>query len=210
MVKNRVNKAVYNLVLTAVFIAIVVIFQLFLGGITVSGVSFSLVLVPIVLGGAVLNESGGAILGLVFGLITLINGLTGTDPFTSFLLFNTGFKGTAVTAAVCIVKAVLAGFLSAYVFKILKGKSETLAIILAAAVAPIVNTGVFVLAMIFILPNELSEAMNALSGINIGEIGIVNFVILSLSGINFVVEFLVNIVLTPAVYPVTKLIKKGN
>lgn len=209
MVKNRVNQAVYKLVLTAVFIAIVVIFQLFLGGITVSGVSFSLVLVPIVLGGAVLGEISGMLLGLIFGLITLINGLTGADPFTSFLLHNTGMKGAFVTALVCLVKATLAGLLSAFVYRILRGKSETLAIISAAAVAPIVNTGVFVLAMIFLLSEELSAAMSALSGINIGNIGVANFVILSLSGINFVVEFLVNVILTPAVYPVTKLIKKG-
>lgn len=208
MSNRKNNQAVYKLVLTAIFIAIVVVVQLFLGGITVSGVSFSLVLVPIVLGGAVLGETGGMVLGLVFGLITLINGLLGTDPFTSFLLYNTGIKGTVVTATVCLVKAVAAGFISAFIYKTLKNKNEFLAIILAAAAAPIVNTGVFVLAMIFVLSDELTATMQALSGVNIGETGVVSFVILSLSGINFVVEFIVNLVLTPAVYPVTKLIGK--
>ena len=210
MATKRNNEAVYKLVITAIFMAIVVVVQLFLGGITVSGVSFSLVLVPIVIGGALIGKIGGTILGFTFGIITLINGLIGVDPFTSFLLHNTGTKGAIVTAAVCLVKATLAGFVSALIYSVLKNINQYLAVILAAIAAPIVNTGVFVLVMIFVLSEELTLTMQALANINIAGIGIANYVILSLSGINFVVEFIVNAVLSPAIYSIVKAVKKGN
>lgn len=210
MATKRNNEAVYKITITAIFMAIVVVVQLFLGGITVSGVSFSLVLVPIVIGGALIGKIGGTILGLTFGIITLINGLIGVDPFTSFLLHNTGTKGAIVTATVCLVKATLAGFVSALIYSVLKTINQYLAVILAAIAAPIVNTGVFVLVMIFVLSEELTLTMQALANINIAGIGIANYVILSLSGINFVVEFIVNAVLSPAIYSIVKAVKKGN
>ena len=206
---QRNNKSVQKLALTAIFIAIVVLVQLFLGGITVSGVSFSLVLVPIVIGGALIGPLGGTILGFSFGLVTFINGLTGADPFTSFLLHNTGTKGAVLTAIVCFLKATLAGLIPALIYKGLKNKNQYLAVILAALAAPVINTGVFVLAMIFVLSDELTLTMQSLAGVDVSG-NIISFVILTLSGINFVVEFLVNAVLTPAIYSFIKSVGKGK
>lgn len=206
---QRNNKSVQKLALTAIFIAVVVLAQLFLGGITVSGVSFSLVLVPIVIGGALIGPLGGTVLGFTFGLITFINGLTGADPFTSFLLHNTGTKGAVLTAIVCLLKATLAGLIPALIYKGLKEKDQGLAVMLAALTAPIVNTGVFVLAMVFVLSNELTLTMQSLAGVDISG-NLFSFVILSLAGVNFVVELLVNLVLTPAIYSFIKSVGKGK
>lgn len=193
--------------MTAIFIAVVAVVQLLLGGVTVNGVSFSFVLIPIVVGGALLGPSGGAILGFTFGLITLINGLTGIDPFTAFLINSTGTKGAVVTILTCLGKATLAGLVSALVYKVLKGKNQYLAVILAAASAPIVNTGVFVLVMIFVLADELAKTM---ANFGINGVNVVDYVIFTLSGINFIVEFLVNVVLTPAIYSLIRVFSKDR
>lgn len=204
--KSRTSNKTQYLTILAIFIAIVAVVQFFCN-FTIGIVSFSMVLIPIVVGGAILGPTAGAILGFTFGLITLINGLCSRDVFTAFLLFNTGVKGTIVTSLVCIAKATLAGWGAALIYKAFKGKNQYLAVILAAAAAPVINTGIFVLAMIFVLADELAKTMQnfGITGINV-----VNYVIFVLSGVNFIVEFLVNVVLSPAIYALIKSVSKGR
>ena len=64
-----------------------------------------------------------------------------------------------------------------------------------------------VLAMIFVLADELAKTMQNLG---ITGVNVVNFVIFSLSGVNFIVEFLVNVVLSPAIYALIKAVSKGR
>ena len=203
--KSRSSNKVQRLTTLAIFSAIVVVVQLFFGSFTVNGISFSVVLIPIVVGGAILGPSAGTILGFLFGLITLINGLCYRDPFTAFLLYNTGAKGTIVTALVCLLKATLAGLVSALIYKALEKKNQYIAVIMAAASAPIVNTGIFLLIMIFVLSNELAQVM---TNFGVTGVSVVNYAIFVLSGINFIVEFLVNVVLSPAIYALIKSISK--
>lgn len=205
--RSRTSNKTQYLTMLAIFIAIVAVIQLFFGSLSVNTVSFSVVLIPIVVGGAILGPSAGAILGFTFGLITLINGLCSRDPFTAFLLFNTGVKGTVVTALVCIAKATLAGWVSALIYNALEGKNQYLAVILAAMSAPVINTGIFVLAMIFVLADELAKIMQE-SGLT--GMSVVNYVIFILSGVNFIVEFAVNTVLSPAIYALIKAVSKGR
>lgn len=205
--KSRTSNKTQYLTILAIFIAIVAVVQLFFGSFSVNSVSFSVVLIPIVVGGAILGPTAGAVLGFTFGLITLINGLCSRDVFTAFLLFNTGVKGTIVTSLVCIAKATLAGWGAALIYNALKGKNQYLAVILAAGAAPVINTGIFVLAMIFVLADELAKTMQNLG---VTGVSVVNFVILGLSGVNFIVEFLVNVVLSPAIYALIKAVSKGR
>lgn len=205
--KSRSSNKVQRLTTLAIFSAIVVVVQLFFGSFTVNGISFSVVLIPIVVGGAILGPSAGTILGFLFGLITLINGLCYRDPFTAFLLYNTGTKGTVVTVLVCLLKATLAGLVSALIYKALEKKNQYIAVILASAAAPIVNTGIFLLIMILVLSNELAQVM---TNFGITGVSVVNYAIFGLSGINFIVEFLVNVVLSPAIYTLIKSISKGK
>ncbi|MCI8361481.1 MAG: ECF transporter S component [Clostridiales bacterium] len=199
---------------TAIFAAIVIVVQLVGGAVKIGPVSFSLVLVPIVVGGMITGPASGAVLGLVFGIITLINGLTGADPFTSILL-HSGLKGAVITPLICLVKATAAGYVSGLIYKLFKNGAdhkpdtrnrEGLKItgtFAAAAAAPIVNTGLFILGAL-----TLSDVLAA----NFVAEGttVIYFLVIGCAGINFIVEFFVNLVLAPGIYQVVRAISKGR
>lgn len=199
---------------TAIFAAIVIIVQLAGGAVKVGPVSFSLVLVPIVVGGIISGPASGAILGLVFGVITLINGLTGVDPFTSILL-NSGLKGAIITPLICLVKATAAGYFSALIYKLFKNSADKRSdtrkrdgmkiagTFAAAAAAPIINTGLFILGAL-----TLSDVLAA----NFVPEGatVIYFLVIGCAGINFIVEFFVNLVLAPGIYQIARAVSKGK
>ena len=144
MATKRNNQSVYKLVLTAIFIALTAFLQLFASSFTIGSVSFSLVLIPIVICGILAGPVGGMLCGLTFGIITMVGGLTGGDVFTATLM-QSGLRGFITTTLICLVKATAAGLVSALVYKALKNTNNFFACFCAAATAPIVNTGLFIL-----------------------------------------------------------------
>lgn len=195
------NEKVKNIVLTAVFVAITAFLQLFASSFTVGTVSFSLVLVPIVMCGILVGKTGGFLTGLTFGIITMIGGITGGDIFTATLM-QSGTKGFVLTSLICIVKATMAGFLAAVVYKALKNFDSFLATICAAATAPIVNTGLFILGM-FTMTDILDEAF-----LNGGSV--IFFLFITCAGVNFIIELLINLIFAPAIYHLIKAVSKGK
>ena len=192
-----------RLTLTAIFTAIVLVVQMVGSSIKVGPVSFSLVLIPIVVGGMLIGPYGGAFLGFVFGLVTVIGGLTGADPFTAYLL-QAGTSSAIFTVLLCLVKATAAGLISALIFKALSNENKYLGVILASATAPIVNTGIFVLGTLTVLAAPLSANTAFVNDTS----SLVYFVIIGCAGVNFIVELLVNIVLSPSVYSFVNAISK--
>ena len=209
-IANTRKRKILWLTCTAIFAAIVIVVQLVGGAVKIGPVSFSLVLVPIVVGGMITGPASGALLGLVFGLITLMNGLTGADPFTSILL-HSGLKGAVITPLICLVKATAAGYLSGLIYKLFKNAADkskrdgmkVVGTFAAAAAAPIVNTGLFILGAL-----TLSDVLAA----NFVAEGttVIYFLIIGCAGINFIVEFFVNLVLAPGIYQVVRAISKGR
>ena len=171
----------------AILVALVIVLQTLGSYIKIMSVSISLVLIPIVFGGMTLGVLSGTILGFVFGLITLIAGITGTDYFTNVLFAAHPFG----TSLICLVKGAAAGFIPAVVFKALKNKNQTLASIVSAALAPIANTGLFITGVLLFVQDTVSE--NFLKGESI-----MYFLIIGCAGINFIVEFLLNVLTAPA------------
>lgn len=184
--KNTIKKLTQLAILTAV----VIVFQMLGSFIHIGPTSVSLVLVPIVIGAIVLGPACGAFLGFVFGLITLIAGISGTDSFTNVLFTAQPFA----TSAICILKATFAGLGAGWVYKAVSGKNKLVASILAAASAPIINTGLFVLGGLFLVNKTLETNFVAGSGQTV-----VYFVIIGCAGLNFVAEFFVNLVVSPAI-----------
>ena len=175
---------VRKLVLLAIFTAIVIILQILGAFIRFGTFSVSLVLMPIVIGAALLGAFAGAWLGLVFGLVVLISG--DANPF---LLVN-----PAATVFVVLFKGALAGYLAGIAYKLLANCSKTIAAVVAAVVCPVVNTGIFILGgYIFFLPT-LSEW-----GLAAGAVSVTAFIFLTLVGLNFVFELGVNLVLSPTI-----------
>ena len=70
----------------------------------------------------------------------------------------------------------------------------------AAAAAPVINTGLFIIGALF-----LSDTLRA----NFVAEGtsVLYFLIIGCAGVNFIVEFLVNLLVAPALYRVVKNIK---
>ncbi len=166
--------------------AIVVVLQLLGAFIRFGTFSISLVLMPIVVGAALFGVGAGAWLGLVFGVVVLLSGdaalFLGINPF-----------GTIVTV---ILKGVLAGVCAGLVYKLLAKRVPTIvAVIAAAAVCPIVNTGVFLLGCRLFFFDTIKEwAAGAGFGSNVGT-----YMIVGLVGFNFVFELAVNLILCPAI-----------
>ena len=186
----------------ALMTAVVVILQ-FLGAFVRFGpFSISLVLIPIVVGAALYGPLAGAWFGFVFGMVVLLSG-----DAAAFLVVN-----PLGTILVVLLKGALAGFCAGLVYKALskasdpavKGEKKGIdpAVIAAAIVCPVVNTGIFLLGcLLFFLPT-ISEWAAAMGFENVGK-----YMIFGLVGGNFLFELLFNIVLSPVI---VRLIKVGR
>ena len=186
---SRNNSKLFNMTITALLFAIVIILQTVGGSFKIGSTSFSFVLLPIVVGSITMGAATGGFLGLVFGVITVIAGITAQDFFT-FTLIQ---AQPVFTVLVCLLKAVLAGVVPAFVYKALKEKNNTLAIFLASASAPIVNTLVFIVGGLLFFGDALTEA-----GF-LGANTLLYFLVIGCAGINFIAELGINIIFAPAI-----------
>ena len=197
---QRTHEKTLRMVQLAILVALVIVLQLVGSNIHVGPVSFSLVLIPIAVGGVLLGPAAGAILGAVFGLITVIGGVSGADVFTNFLFS----KQPVLTVVLCLAKATLAGLCAGLVFRALEKHNRWVAVVLASAVAPVVNTGIFVLGTITLFRSTLEDYIQ-----NVGAgVSVVYFVVILCAGINFLAEFGVNLVASPAVYRIWTAVTK--
>lgn len=187
-----------QMVQLAILAALVVLLQLLGGFIHIGPTSVSLVLIPIALGGMLFGPAAGALLGFVFGFITLMAGVTGTDPFTS-ILFN---AQPFATSFICLFKATAAGFMGGLIYKLLKKINLWLATFAAAAIVPVTNTGLFILLGLIMVRKTLETNF-------VDENGIVYFLVIVCAGFNFLAEFGLNLILTPALFRLTQLLNRS-
>lgn len=167
--------------------ALVVVLQ-FIGGMIppVGGFSISLVLIPIVLGSAIYGPGAGALLGATFGVVVVINCITGADIGGQMV-----FQANPILCILVVMgKGILAGLASGFVYRTLKGWNAYAAMLLAAAVCPMVNTGTFVICMMTFFKDVLSAWA--------GGGDIIAYVLSGLVLCNFLPELIINIVFSPA------------
>ena len=177
------NMKTKNMVGIALFTAIVVVLQLLAVGLRALGLfSISLVLVPIVVGAAVYGWKGGAWLGFAFGVAVLLSG-----DAAAFLAIDV--IGTVV---VVLLKGTLAGLAAGLVYKLLEKYGKLFAVIVAAVVSPVVNTGIFLLGCQVFFLDTITEWASAYGFENVGT-----YMIFGLTGVNFLIELGVNLVLSP-------------
>ncbi len=192
--KSR-NQKLTKLVSTAILAALTVVLSFVVLPLGVFNITFSLV--PIMVGAILFGMGAGAFLGGVFGVtvaIQVVTGMAGVLSTEMFLLHP------AVTLLLCILKGVAAGFASGAVFELLKSK-KTIGVALASVACPIVNTGIFV-AGLFVFYYPLMEQFaqaNAFAGA-------VAFIFIGVVGLNFIVEFAINVLLVPIVLRVIKIV----
>ena len=191
------NAKVKRMAAIGLLMALVVVMQFVSGLIPpVSGFSISLVLIPIVLGAALYGPSAGALLGATFGVVVFINCVTGADLGGAMV-----FQANPVLCFVVVIaKGTLAGLASGAVYKLLKDKNTYLAMLCAAIVCPVVNTGVFVVCMFAFFIDVLSAWAQG------GDV--VGYVLTGLVLANFVPELIVNVVFSPASARIAKVVTK--
>ncbi len=197
--KGLKKSTTQKVVLFAIFLAFVILFQFVGGFIKIGTTSISLVLIPIVLGGVLLGPIAGLLLGFAFGVVTLIAGASGIDPFTMLLIA----EQPALTVLTCLVKGSLAGLIPALIYKPIAKKHPLVGVVVASALAPIVNTGLFILGAL-----TMSGTLQA----NFVEEGmsVIYFLVIVCAGINFLVELAVNLVASPAIHSLIRIYNKNH
>lgn len=182
-----------KLTLGAILTAIVVVLQLLGAFIRFGPFSISLVLVPIVMGAAMCDFKIGAWLGFIFGVTVLLSG-----DAAAFLTVNA--PGTVATV---LVKGTLCGLAAGVVYKLLSKYNSYLAVITAAVVCPVVNTGVFLLGCKLFFMETVTEWGLALGFENAAE-----YMFFGLAGGNFLFELAANIILAPVILRIITFVKR--
>lgn len=183
---KRTSQETERLVLAAVLTAIVVILQVMaiLTRAVLPVFAINLVLIPIVIGAAIGGVGVGAWLGFISGVAILISG-----DATAFLSIS--IAGTLITV---LLKGTASGFAAAGAYKLFEKRNKYLAVVASALVCPVVNTGIFVLGCLTFFMDTIK-----LWGVGLGYDNAFAYIFLGMIGINFIIELVLNIVLSPVV-----------
>ena len=194
-----------RLVGLSIFTALVIVLQLVATFVKIGAFPVTLTLVPIVVGAALYGPRAGAWLGLVFGAVALIACITGAD-FSGQIVWN---ANPFVTVVLCLLKGAAAGWLAALVYRALAKKNETLGVVCAAIISPVANTGIFCAGLYLFYNDLFNEWMSRWVAETGNAANPIMFILLSLAGINFLIEFGLNLVLSPIIERIIRLRKKG-
>lgn len=186
------NKNTKKMVALGLLTAIVVVLQFVSMWIRTATFSITLSLVPIVVGAALYGKWSGAWLGGVFGLSVLLTG-----DANLFLAINP--VGTVITV---LVKGILAGFVVGLIYELIKKKNDVAATYVSGILAPIVNTGIFIVGCYLFFFNTIKDGA--------GSGSTFKYVIITFVGFNFLIELAVNLVLSPTIVRIVKIIRKEN
>lgn len=194
-----------RLVGIATLAALVAVLQVISNYITFGTVSITLALIPMVIGAILYGPLVGFGLGAFMGVIII------TAPSTTLFL---GFNAF-LTILLCILKTGLAGLASGFIFRgicklnFLKQAKFPVAIVVATLVAPLINTGLFILgsAVLFRGISTVVEDVEYVlipSNGSFGDAmsGAVALVMLT----NFLIEFTVSVVLSPSIIYIFKIL----
>ena len=178
------KEQIRKLTLAAMLTAVVVVLALLGTAIRFGVFNINLALVPIVIGAAMLGVSYGAWFGFVNAMVILLSGDAG--PF-----FAVNAAGTVITV---IAKGVLAGLVSGLAYRLLVTYNKYAAVVVAALLCPVVNTGIFVLGCRLFFWDTLAvwaQGTDAKSTFS--------YVVTFLVGVNFLLEIGINVILAPAI-----------
>lgn len=176
------NNRIYKMTGMAILTALTVVLTLISNYIVIGGsVSINLSLIPIVIAAIVYGPVEGMLMGFVNGAIVM------TAPATISGFFSVNPFGTIVT---CLLKTGIAGLAAGGVYRGLRKLSFPVAIILASIVTPIVNTALFIVGCLVFFSGVFADLISI-------------FV-----GLNFLIEFGIDIVLSPTLVYVVKVLDR--
>lgn len=179
------------------FAAIVVVLQVIATFVKFGPVNITLALAPIIIGAALYGRRFGAFVGTVLGVVISVLGAFGLDG--GFVLMLAQYH-PVIIFLVATLKTTFAGYFAGLIYELIAKKNTLAAVIASGIVCPVVNTGLFVAAMLIFF----KEALISMSG----GTEIMSFIVFGLTGVNFLVELGVNLVLATAITRVIKVLKK--
>lgn len=186
----------YRLAALGILSAIIIVLQIFTTFVKFGPFSITLALIPMVVGAAMFGIGAGAYLGAVLGVIVTIMCITGGDVGGAMVWAANPF----MCAIMCVAKTALAGLCAGAAYKALEKKMRYVAVLVAAIIAPIVNTGTFIIGMLLFFRPLLAVWANGQDTLT--------YIIVGIVGVNFLVELGVNVVLSPVVVKIIDAVKK--
>lgn len=183
---------IVKLAITGILTALVIVLQSVGSFIKFGSASVSLVLVPIIVGAALCGPYASTWLGFVFSVVVLF------QPDTAAFM-AISVPGTVITV---LLKGSLCGLMSGLVFTVRKKMNTYLAVVFAAIVCPVVNTGIFLLGCkLFFF-----DAITAMA-VNEGFTNTALFMLVGFVGLNFIFELVIDIILCPVIVRVVNALK---
>ncbi|MBR3841221.1 MAG: ECF transporter S component [Erysipelotrichales bacterium] len=173
------NKKLYRMVVVSFFVAIELVLMVTpLGYVPIGVVRATTLHIPVILAGIILGSKAGALVGLVFGLSSLLTNTFTPSP-ASFLFspfYNGGNIGSLI---ISILPRILIGVSSAYVYNYLKSRKNILsktAVPISALVGSFTNT-ILVLLGIYVFFKDAYAAYkgvtaSAVVGILLGQLSV--------------------------------------
>ncbi len=180
-----------TLVMYALLTAIVVVLQYLGSFIKFGPFSISLVMIPVVIGGALCGPYAGAWLGFVGALVVLQRD---SGPFLAVNVLG--------TIATVLFKGVLSGYIAGVAYYFLKRFHVTVATFTAAFLGSFINTSIFFLGCLLFFMDEIAKWANGGSAIK--------YLLFGMIGGNFIAELLINIVVCPVIVRLIQLYTKGK
>lgn len=157
----------------SIFAAIIVVLQVISTYVNFGSFSITLTLIPIIVAGAVYGIGIGALMGLVFGIVVSIMVIAGADPNGAIMFAS----HPVITISTCLLKGAVAGAIGSLIYN--KVENKKLAILLDAVITPILNTTILYISLILFFDSSFTTMITAFMSIN------------------FILEFLINILLAP-------------
>lgn len=197
------NSKVLNLVMLALFVAIIFILAFTpIGYIQTPIIKATILHIPVIIGSIFFGPKKGAFLGAVFGLTSLISNTIAPTALSFAFSPAVPLPGTQtgnfLSLIICFIPRILVGVIPYFVFvlfqKIMKNntKGEIVSLAVAGAVGSFANT-IFVMGLIFLF---FKDAYATLKGIPVDA---VIGTILTVVGVNGVPEAIAAVVLTAAI-----------
>nr|WP_300166943.1 ECF transporter S component [uncultured Flavonifractor sp.] len=188
----RASEKTRRLTGLALMTAIIVVLQVVASFVKFGPFPITLALAPIIIGAALYGPKAGAYLGGVFGIVVLLACILGWDSGGSILWNANPF----LTAVICLGKGILSGLCAGLVYRAVAGSGRSHGrmlggSILAGIVSPVVNTGLFCLCLTLLFHDILLSWA--------GGTEVVYYILFVLTGINFLVELAVNLVLSTVI-----------
>ena len=193
---NTSKNKTYRLTALGILTAIIIVLQIFTTFVHFGPFSITLALIQIVVGASMFGVGADAYLGAVFSVVVVIMCITGGDP-GGFMVWS---ANPFMCVVMCMLKGTMAGLCAGAVYKALKEKNKLLAVIMAALVSPIVNTGIFIIGMLLFFRETLAAWA--------GGSDLLSYIILGLTGVNFLIELGVNMILSPVVVKIIDAVQK--